>query len=124
MGEESVGTNKLITVKYNSENKIQLSLDEKFKVPQMQNAEVPMKVDCIADITKVENGYKVEGITTVSLMGFSLPVTIDGTFTHSSGYEWLDMNIVIEMPAQMGGNTIVNFKGTGSLAIEIVSICD
>jgi len=122
MGEESVGTNKLITVKYDSENKIQLSLDEKFKVPQMGGAEVPMKVDCIADITKVENGYKVEGITTVSLMGFSLPVTIDGTFTYSSGYQWLDMNIVIEMPAQMGGNTVVNFKGTRYYMIDECAI--
>jgi hypothetical protein len=121
MEEETVGTGNLITVKYDSENKAVLSIDEKFKVPQLGNATVPIKVDCIADVTKVENGYKVEGTTTATLSGFSIPVAIDGVFTSLS---MLDLNINVELPATFGGDVVVNFKGVGNMAIEPCAVID
>ena len=119
MDDESVGTHKLITVKYDSENKVNLSIDEKFIVPQMGNVELPMQVTCPdADVTKIENGYNVEGTTSLTIMGISMPVAIDGVFSGIS----LDMNIHVELPEMMGGgNIIVNFKGngdTGECAME------
>jgi tetrahydrodipicolinate N-succinyltransferase len=114
MGEETVGENKLITAKYNSSNKITLSVDEKFKVPQMGGTEVPMKVDCIADMTAIEEGYKAVGETNVSLMGLTLPVNIEAIF---DGAGKVDMNIyVIEVP--MMGDITINFKGTGDMIVE------
>ena len=115
MDEESVGTHKLITVKYDSENKVELSIDEKFQVPQMGNIEMPMQVICVADVTKVENGYNVEGTTSLTIAGLNMPVTIDGVFSFGTAYNlMLDMNIYVELPVAMGGgNIIVNFKGKG-----------
>jgi len=122
MNGETVGENNLITVKYNSLNKISFSVDEKFKVPQMQNMEVPIKVDCISDeMTKEENGYKAEGVTTATLpvLG-ALPVKIDAVFNNNN----LDMNIHVELPAAMGGNTTINFKGLGNMVINPCALPD
>jgi hypothetical protein len=116
MDDESVGTHKLITVKYDSKNKVNLSIDEKFIVPQMGNVELPMQVTCPdADVTKVENGYNVEGTTSLTIAGLNMPVTIDGVFSFGTAYNlMLDMNIYVELPVAMGGgNIIVNFKGKG-----------
>jgi hypothetical protein len=117
MEGEIVGQSKLITIKYSSKDEISLSIDETFKVPQMGNMEVPMQVDCIADMTKVENGYKAEGETEAPLPVIgNLPVKIDAIF---DGAGKVDMNINIELPVSMGGGSIiVNFKGTGQSVID------
>jgi len=120
MEEENVGANKLITAKYYSENKIMLLVDETFDIsgiPEMADLgikEVSMKVDCIADMTKVEEGYKAMGETTATLMSLlSLPVKIDATF---DGIGTVNMTInVSNVPGK--GNLVINFQGTGTTTI-------
>ena len=118
MGEENVGSNKLITVKYHAENEITFSIDEKFIVAQM-GTEVPMKVDCNATVTKNENRYNATGSTTANLMGLSLPVTIEAVF----GGNTLDMNINVKNVPMMGEISI-SFGGKGIMEIEPCAIID
>ena len=114
MEAETVGTNNLITVKYNSENKVMLSINERFYVPQA-GVEAPMKVDCIADVTKVESGYKVAGKTKINAV-IKANITIDGVFNNNN----LDLNILVEMPDKVN----INFKGIGNMVIEPCAIID
>jgi len=116
MGEQSVGLNKLITAKYHDENKVTLLVDEKFNVPEMGNMEVPMKVDCIADMTKDETGYKAVGKTTASMMGMSFPVDIEAIF---DGVYKIDMTIYVSgIPMPGMDNLVISFTGVGTTAID------
>jgi len=121
-GETSVvGTDKLITVKYHALDSVALSIDEKFKIPQMPLlGEQQMKVNCIANMTKEEGGYKVTGKTKATLV-VEVPVTIEGIFNNNV----LDMNITVELPAIAGGGIIVvNFKGIWNVGIEPCAMID
>ena len=119
MGGENVGTNKLITVKYHSENKVMLLVDEKFNVPEMGDIEVPMKVDCIADMTKDETGYKAVGKTTASMMGMSFDVDIEAIFDDDifDDVDKVDMTIYVYKVPMMG-DLVINFTGTGTTIIN------
>ena len=121
MEGQNVGVNKLITAKYHSENKIMLLVKETFdvsEIPEMATMgikEIPMKVDCIADMTKVEAGYKATGETTATLMEIlSLPVSIEAVF---DGVGNVNMTIYVsKVPGK--GDLVINFKGFGTTMID------
>jgi len=110
LGTEPVGENKLITVKYKDINKVEFVVDETFTVPQMENAEIPLKVNCITDVTKSEDGYNSIGETTVTILTLTLPVSINANFSITNG-KTLDMTINVSQVPSMG-NIVLNFKGT------------
>jgi len=111
--EDLVGENNQVVVKYHSPKQVVFSIEgETFKVPQMGNIEAEIKAECVAKVTKIENGHNAEGKTEASLMvsgiTLKLPTKINATFIDND----LDMNIAVELPAMMGGeNIVVRFKG-------------
>ena len=114
MDGETVGENNRITVRYNSKNKAEFSINESFKVPLMGDIEVPMNVYCTAGMTKNGTGYKAEGKTTASMMGMSFDVDIEAIF---DGVDKVDMTIyVYKIP--MMGDIVINFTGMGTTEID------
>ena len=93
-----------IVIKYQDLNKIKLSVDEAF-----MGGSFPMKVDCIAEFTKVEDGFNAIGETTADVSGTVCPVKVEATF---DGAGKIDMNIYVSGVPDMG-NLTINFKGIG-----------
>jgi hypothetical protein len=110
--DETVEINKLITVKYHDRNKMVFSIDDKFKLSRTENIECSIKIDHIADVTKISGyTYKATGDINVTIMGKIYPASIEGTFSSS-----LDLSIVIKDIPELG-NVVIKFSGFGKNSV-------